>query len=185
MSSSSPEHIILQTKRLVESDKRSEIRLNANGGNSIMIVCDPGRELEYIQSIRQLMEEDTYKVIDLNDILNNFVSANQDDLEAYFSLLKGSVHQIFKSPEHETGPDLFGQIISAVNQATSLGKIPVLIRTGCLYGSGIDNIHIMEHESVMRSSLPLIILYPATKQGDMLLFLSQRPASNYRCMIIS
>ena len=28
-----PAHIILEAKRLVESDRRSEIRLNANGGN--------------------------------------------------------------------------------------------------------------------------------------------------------
>ena len=43
-----PEHIITQLKRIVESDKRSEIRLNANGGNSILLVCPPQLEYEYI-----------------------------------------------------------------------------------------------------------------------------------------
>jgi len=36
-----PEHLIIQVKRIVESNKRSEIRLNANGGNSILLVCPP------------------------------------------------------------------------------------------------------------------------------------------------
>ena len=51
----SPEHIILETKRLVESDKRSEIRLNANGGNCIIIACEPNNELNYIKAIKTLM----------------------------------------------------------------------------------------------------------------------------------
>jgi hypothetical protein len=60
-----------------------------------------------------------------------------------------------------------------------------LIHSGALYGSGIDNIHLMENELVMKSNLPLIILYPATKEGEKLLFLSKRPASKYRCMIVN
>jgi hypothetical protein len=65
------------------------------------------------------------------------------------------------------------------------GKIPVLIHNGALYGSGIDNIHLMESELVMKSKLPLIILYPATYDGDQLMFLKSRPASKYRCMIVN
>jgi len=59
-----------------------------------------------------------------------------------------------------------------------------LIHTGALYGSGIDNIHIMEHPEVMQSHQPLIILYPATHEQDKLLFLGKRPASKYRCLMI-
>ena len=44
------ELIISQIKRLVESDKRSEIRLNANGGNSILLVCPPEHEYLYIEN---------------------------------------------------------------------------------------------------------------------------------------
>ena len=63
-------------------------------------------------------------------------------------------------------------------------KTPILIHSGALYGSGIDNIHLMENELVMKSKLPLIILYPATQEGDRLMFLNTRPASKYRCMIV-
>lgn len=180
----SPEHTILAAKRLVESDKRSEIRLNANGGNSILVVCDPGQEPEYIAAIRKNMPDDAYDVIDLNSILVEFVDINKTELEENFNLLKGSVNQVFKSPAGEDGPNLFKMIISVIRKSLTNNKIPVLIHSGALYGSGIENIHIMEHELVMKSSLPLIILYPATHHGEKLMFLGNRPASRYRCMII-
>ena len=46
-----PEHIITQLKRIVQSDKRSEIRLNANGGNSILLVCPPELEYQFIEKL--------------------------------------------------------------------------------------------------------------------------------------
>jgi len=63
-------------------------------------------------------------------------------------------------------------------------KVPVLINTGALYGTGIHNIHIMENEIVMKAAQPLIILYPATIEPDRIMFLGKHPASKYRCMII-
>ena len=99
-----PEHIITQVKRLVESDKRSEIRLNANGGNSILLVCPPNLEYQFIVKLNELMGAE-YSIIDLNELLISFVETNKSHLADMFDLLKGSVHQIFKSPEGETGPD--------------------------------------------------------------------------------
>jgi hypothetical protein len=106
-----PEHIITQVKRLVESDKRSEIRLNANGGNSILLVCPPNLEYQFIVKLNELMGAE-YSIIDLNELLISFVETNKSDLADMFDLLRGSVHQIFKSPEGETGPDLFSIILS-------------------------------------------------------------------------
>lgn len=179
------DHLIIQTKQLVESNKQSEIRLNANGGNSILIVCEPKQELDYINSIKSQMDTDNYLIIDLNELLSNFIASNTNLIEELFDLLKGSVPQIFKSNDNSDEPDLFKLIISVISESFKQNKIPVLIHTGALYGSGIDNIHLMEHEVVMKSNIPLIILYPATKDGDKLLFLSKRPASKYRCMIIN
>ena len=102
-----PEHIITQLKRIVESDKRSEIRLNANGGNSILLVCPPILEFQYIEKLVEMMPQDTYKIIDINEMLISFVEAHKTDLAEMFDLLRGSVHQIFKAPEGETSPDLF------------------------------------------------------------------------------
>jgi hypothetical protein len=180
-----PENIVLDTKRLVESNKRSEIRLNANGGNSILIVCDPKMEHEYINAINKILDSDTYQIIDLNNLLTEFVELNKSDLTELFELLKVSVHQIFKAPQGEESNDLFGLIIKKIADSFTNNKIPILINSGTLYGSGIDNIHIMESEIVMKSSLPLIVLYPATHDIDNLLFLNKRPASKYRCLIIN
>lgn len=179
-----PEDVIIDVKHLVESDRRSEIRLKANGGNSILIVCDPQLESEYILAIKNLMEESTYGIIDLTEILTQFVETNKDELEDYFKLLEASTEQIFKSPEGENSKDLFQLILLAISKNLSDNKIPVLVNSGVLYGSGIDNIHIMENELIMNAPFPLIILYPATKDGDKLMFLSKRPASKYRCMIL-
>lgn len=184
MSLNNPESIVQTTMRLVESNENSNIRLNANGGNSILIVCEPLEEFDYIKAINNSMTRDKYEIIDLNNLLNEFVGQNKTDLENSFELLKGSIQQIFKLPKGEEGSDLFGLIIKAIANCLQANKIPVLIHSGALYGSGIDNIDIMENNLIMKASLPLIILYPATKDKDRLMFLSKRPASKYRCMII-
>lgn len=182
--SQNPEYTISQIKRIVESDKRSEIRLNANGGNSILLVCPPEQEFAFIEKLTELMPQETYRIIDINEMLISFVETYKSDLTEMFDLLRGSVHQIFKAPEGETGPDLFRHLLTAIEQAFNEQKTPILIHSGALYGSGIDNIHLMENELVMKSKLPLIILYPATQEGDQLMFLNSRPASKYRCMIV-
>lgn len=180
-----PEYIISQLLRLVNSDKRSEIRLNANGGNSVLVVCPPSLEYQFIEKIYSMMPTGTFQVIDINEILISFVEEHQADIDEMFDLLKGSVHQIFKAPEGETSPDLFKLLISAIEKSYKEDKIPVLIHSGALYGSGIDNIHLMEHELVMNSKIPLIILYPATQEGDKLMFLHSRHVSKYRGMIVN
>jgi hypothetical protein len=184
MPSSSPEIIIHETKRLVASKRGSDIKLNANGGNSILLVCEPVIELEYVQAIKKFMDPESYEIIDLNDILNDFIEANKSELENRFNLLKGSIQQVFKTPEGEEGPDLFGLILQAISKSFENKKIPVIIHSGALYGSQIENIHIMENPLILNGPLPLIILYPATKDGDKLMFLGKRPASKYRCIII-
>lgn len=184
MSLCNPENVIQTTMRLVESNGNSNIRLNANGGNSIIVVCEPLREGDYIKAIKDLMAPDNYEIIELNQLLSKFVTENRSDLEDSFGLLKGSIPQIFKTPEGEEGTDLFGLILQAIAGSLQANKIPVLINCGTLYGSGIDSIHIMENELIMKALLPVIILYPATREKDQLMFLSKRPASKYRCMIV-
>jgi len=184
MSSNSPAHMILEAKRLVESDRRSEIRLNANGGNSILIVCDPMKETEYITHMSELLPVDKFSIIDLNQCLIDFVTNHKTELVKLYDLLQSATHEIFKAPAGEESNDLFKELIAKIHNALQQDKVPVLINTGALYGTGIHNIHIMENEIVMKAALPLIILYPATIEPDRILFLGKHPASKYRCMII-
>jgi hypothetical protein len=184
MTLNNPIQTIQQAKRLVESDRRSEIRLNANGGNCILLVCDPMREVEYIAQVEALLPESSYSIIDLNKCLLDFVSRHQADLGELYDQLQSATHEIFKAPASEESDDLFKAIMAQIHQALQSEKVPVLINTGALYGTGIHNIHIMENDIVMKASLPLIILYPATIEPDRIMFLGKHPASRYRCMII-
>jgi hypothetical protein len=184
MTLNNPVHIAQEVKRIVASDRRSEIRLNANGGNSILIVCEPNREPEYIETLKKNLGSDEYELIDVGHVLIEFVTLHKEELSELFELLQSSVQQIFKAPEGEESEDLFKIILSRIKTSYDAGKVPVLLNTGALYGTGIDNIHIMENELIMRAAMPLIVLYPATKQADIFLFLGKRPASKYRCMII-
>jgi hypothetical protein len=179
-----PAQIILEAKRLVESDRRSEIRLNANGGNSILLICDPMKETEYTAHLEELLPVDGYTIIDLNKCLIDFVSNNKEELVELFNLLQSATQEIFKAPAGEESHDLFKEIMALIQNALKEDKVPVLINTSSLYGTGIHNIHIMENEIVMKASLPVIILYPATTEPDRILFLGKHPASKYRCMII-
>ena len=184
MNLNDPNHIIQEVIRLVESSEDSNIRLNANGGNSILLVCEPSREYEYIDSIHAYMSSEKYHIIDLNDLICEFVSANMTGLDERFDLLKGSIPQIFKIPEDEEGDDLFNLIISRIHESLENYKVPVLIHSGALFGSGIDNIHIMENKTIINANLPTIILYPATSEKGKLMFLGSRSASRYRCLIV-
>ena len=154
MSLQNPEQVILDTIRFIDSVKGSEITLKANGGNSILIVCEPRQEHQFINYIRTYMTEDNYRIINLNDLLFRFVEENKDALPELFELLQSSVEQIFKLPDQETGSDLFRIILQEIENSYKNSKIPVLIHSGALYGSGIENIHIMENDLVMKSSSP-------------------------------
>lgn len=182
---SNPEQLISQVKTIVESDRRSEIRLNANGGNCVLLVCDPSQEQIFINEMNSMLNGQQYQIIDLNSIIVSFAENNLSEIKSGFEFLQGSVEQIFKAPSGENRPDLYKYILSAIGDAYSAGKIPVLVRSGALYGTGIENIHLMENELVMKSDKPLIILYPATQEENQLRFLGTRPASKYRCMIVN
>ncbi|MBK7967323.1 MAG: hypothetical protein IPK10_19955 [Bacteroidetes bacterium] len=90
----------------------------------------------------------------------NLYQAKNQLIEDY-NLLQSATHEIFKAPASEESSDLFKEIMANVQLALVDGKVPVLINTGSLYGTGIHNLHIMEHDIVMKASMPLIILYPA------------------------
>jgi hypothetical protein len=175
---------IEQVKKLVDSDNKTEIKLNANGGNSILVVCPPEQENVFIEKSREILSGNKYDFIDLNKLLIEFISQHKEEILEKFNLLQSSVHQIFKSPPEEKDNDFFNYIIDKINEAYASGKVPVLYSVGSLYGTGIDNIQIIEHEKIMNAKLPLVILYPATDTKDKLMYLNSRAASKYRCMII-
>ena len=175
---------IEQVKKLVEADNKSDIKLNANGGNSILVVCPPEQEHIFIELFQKNLPGDKYEMIDLNRLLIDFIGQHKEALLEKFNLLQSSVHQIFKVPPEENDDDFFKYIIERISDAFTAGKVPFLYSVGTLFGTGIDNIQIIEHEEIMKAQLPLVILYPATDTKDKLMFLNSRAASKYRCMVI-
>jgi hypothetical protein len=163
-------------------NNRDALRRQANGGNSVLFSYTPNEENEYINKAKELYA-DTALFIDIAQLFVKFIDADGwTDFEAYYKDYQNTPHVVFKSEDPE--PDLFKLIISAIEKASDEGKIPMLIRTGALFGTGIENVNIMEHSSVMTLSHSLVFFYPSKTEDDNLLFLNFKPASKYRCTLI-
>ncbi|WP_313578046.1 hypothetical protein [Chishuiella sp.] len=165
------------------SSKDSEIKLQANGGNSILLVCKPSEEINFINEIKQL-EESKYHIVDMNLLLVEFVTNNKEDIEFYFEHWPSSLDRIFKN-DLEEQQDFYHLILDKINEAFSVNKIPVVINTGVIYATHFDLATFSGSELIMNASLPAVFLYPAEyNQNNQLVFLNKRIASQDRCKII-
>jgi hypothetical protein len=91
----------------------------------------------------------------------------------------------YQSDPQKLFKDFLDLIINRIDKAGKENKLPILVRTGVLSGTGIENISIMDSQIVHSLSKPLVILYPATEAGDKRLkFLNYKPASDYRSIVI-
>src|SRR6056297_1285059 len=105
----------------------------AQGSNAIIMVYPPQEEEKYISELKKAYPQEYYiniselfvKLIDKYGV-NNFTESYED----YAS----TPERIFHSQE-ETQADLFKMIIEELKQAHKEDKIPIMIRTGVLYGT--------------------------------------------------
>jgi len=163
-------------------NNRDALRRQANGGNSVLFSYTPGEESEYIVKAKELYG-DKAVFIDISQLFVEFIDADGwNDFKEYYKDYQNTPHVVFKSDD--PAPDLFKLIIYAIEKASEDDKIPMLIRTGILYGTGIENVNIMEHPSVMTLSHTLVFFYPSKIEDENLLFLNFKPASKYRCTLI-
>jgi len=127
------------------------------------------KENEYITHLRNLLPDVSYTIIDLNKCLIDFVSEHKSELVELFNLLQSATQEIFKAPAGEESQDMFKKL--CLRSKILLMRIRFLsfVNTGSLYGTGMHNIHLMENDIVMKASLPLIILYPATIEPDQIM----------------
>ncbi len=151
-----------------------------NGGRSILFVYPPKDEKAYITKAREVLT-DGYVFIDVRDSFKRFF----DDLgmDYFVENYKDLKDDVFFSQNYEEGP-FFATLIQQVKNVFALGKIPILVHTGTLYGMNFSNINIMEHPLVLASRIPLVVFYPATVEDDQIMFLGKQPASKYRCIVI-
>ncbi|OMP32281.1 hypothetical protein [Mangrovimonas sp. DI 80] len=167
----------------LDAKNRHQLKRKANGGNSIIFTYPPDEEILYTNKFMSLNEDQQYQFIDISKLLVDFIDLDGwKDFEAYYKDFKDTPHIIFKSDDEST--DLMDLIINEIIAADQNGKIPVLTRTGALYGTGIENVNIMEHKTVMTLNNPLVIMYPSKIENENLYFLNFKLASKYRCTVI-
>ena len=166
----------------IHIENQDQLRRQANGGNSILFSYPPEEEQLYIERAKELYKEKA-AFIDVSELFVKFIDQDGwDSFKDYYHEFENTPHLIFRSDDPST--DLFDQIISEIEVACNNNKFPFLVRTGCLYGTGIENVNIMEHRSVMKLPHPLVIFYPSRLEDDNLFFLNFKPASKYRCTLV-
>lgn len=161
---------------------QDQLRRQANGGNSILFSYPPKEEHLYIEEAIGVFGE-IADFIDISKLFVKFIETEGwDSFKEYYQEFISTPHLVFRSMD--PAKDLFDMIIEEIVSASSNNKIPFLIRTGCLYGTGIDNVNIMENSSVMNLQFPLVFFYPSRIEDDNLYFLNFKPASKYRCSLV-
>ncbi|NOQ74049.1 MAG: hypothetical protein GQ574_18730 [Crocinitomix sp.] len=167
----------------LEQTNKEHLKRKANGGNSIVFTYPPSEEVLYIEKAKELFDKERFAFINVADLLVKFIDMDSwSDFESYYKDFADTPHLVFKSKDDAT--DLMDLIIQEVSDAASKNLIPILIRTGVLFGTGIENVNIMEDKTVMGLNQPLIIFYPAKLENDNLYFLNFKLASKYRCTVI-
>lgn len=167
----------------LEIQNRDQLRLKANGGNTIIFTYPPKEEALYLEKLQEISLENNFQLIDVATLLVEYIDQDGwDDFEAYYKDFKTTPHKVFNSDDETI--DLMDNIIEAILEADQNDRIPVLVRTGSLYGTGIENLHIMEHESIMELTHPLVVFYPSKIENNTLYFLNFKSASKYRGIVI-
>ena len=163
-------------------ENQDQLCKQANGGNSILFSYLPDEESLYLEKARELYT-DKAEFIDVSELLVNFIDEEGwESFSEYYKDFSNTPHVVFRSDDPET--DLFDLIILGIKQACENDKIPFLIRSGCLYGTGLEQVNIMEQRDVMTLAHPLVIFYPSKISEDNIYFLNFKPASKYRCMLV-
>ena len=161
---------------------QDQLRKQANGGNCILFSYQPDEELLYVEKAKEIYQEKAV-FIDISELFVKFIDEDGwESFQEYYNDFKDTPYKVFRSDDSSF--DLFDHIIKEIELACKNDKIPFLIRTGCLYGTGIENVNIMEHQSVMRLPHPLVIFYPSRLDDDNIYFLNFKPASKYRCTLV-
>ncbi|MEI7526121.1 MAG: hypothetical protein WCJ95_17385 [Mariniphaga sp.] len=164
-------------------ENRHQLKSKANGGNTILFVVPPEDEDKYLDEALILLEDASF--IDINKLLVSYVDRiGMDEFKEFYEAYESNKSEVFKKNKYDERVDLLDMIITEIEKAYLENKIPVLIHTGALFGTGIENVNIMEHPLIMAHKIPLVVFYPATHKNGELYFLNIKPASKYRCNLI-
>ncbi len=172
-------------KVALDITNRTQLKRDANGGNTILFTYPPSEENLYLQKVIKEFDTTVFNIIDVSEL---FIECIEEDginefIKLYKTLSPNSYKMFFDADDPHV--DLFDKVINAIVSTVEIGLIPVLIRTGIFYGTGIENINITQHKSVMDLNHPLVIFYPGEINGNHHHFLNAKQASKYRCTVIN
>jgi len=175
-------HKFNELKIILSHKDKEFIKMHAHGGYSILLTYPPQEERAYLERVRA--EYPAACFIDMAELFVAYIDdiGFEDFLEVYQEYAS-EPEKLFRS---EMNPgDLYQRILTEIEKAGKAQQLPVLVRTGALYGTGIENINIMDSKVVHDLPLPLVIMYPATLSAEnKLKFLNVKPASDYRATVI-
>ena len=142
---------------LTNKDKDS-IKMDAHGGNSILFIYPPREEELYLSRIKRDYPDAYF--IDIAELFIKYIDIiGYDNFIEVYEEYRSEPEKLFKS--ESSSQDFYKIILEEIKEAIKINKIAIIIRTGALFGTGIENISIMEESAVYQMNLPLIIMYPA------------------------
>ena len=173
-------------KYAMHESNSTQLKREANGGNSILFTFPPNEEDLYLKKAKEEFNDNSkYEFIDVGSLFVEYI--DEDGIEEFVNHYKNLQPTSYKLFFDKDDPhiDLFKKMIQKIVLIVNEEKTPILIRTGILYGTGIENINITDNATVMGLKLPIVIFYPGEMKGDNHLFLNAKEASKYRCTVIN
>lgn len=167
---------------ILKNKDKDSIKMDAHGGNSILFIYPPREEELYLSRIKKDYPDAYF--IDIAELFVKYIDIiGYDNFIEVYEEYRSEPEKLFKS--ESSSQDFYKIILEEIKEAIKINKIAIIIRTGALFGTGIENISIMEESAVYQMNLPLIIMYPAVVfEENKLKFLNCRLASGYRAISI-
>lgn len=167
-------------RALLPEDTRSRIRLNANGGNAILLLYESTCENQYIERVYK--EFQPSQIINLAQLFVEYIdSRGYDNILEEFDMYENELEFLFNNIGSDN--NYFNLIIGRIKAVFDNGQIPVLIRSGILFGTGIENNMIIESD-IIHHNIPMIIFYPGSYENNVLKYLGIKNSSDYRTLVI-
>ena len=165
-----------ELKFILENRDKQSIKMDAHGGHSVLLIYPPSDEKIYMEKVKSDYSKE--EIIDISELFVEYIDQfGLDEFTSAYNDYQSEPQKLFKG--------FLELIIMKIEKAGKKSKTPILVRTGMLLGTGIENMSIMDSKIVHDLPIPLIILYPATEAGDKRLkFLNHKPASDYRSIVI-
>lgn len=152
-----------------------DLEVTAQGGNFIRLIYPPGEEKRYLERLQDSYPEEAHI-----NVAKLFVQViDSYGLEEFLEIFRHhKPEKVFQSKSSKE-PNLLNFILDAIEEADENGRIPFLIRTGALYGTGIRLSAVTKTQVVSELTNPLVIFYPAKETGGNPLYLNIRRTSDY------